>query len=116
MGELEDRISSILADPEQMEKISGLARSLMGGGPERDASAALPTELPFDPKLLGRLNSLMNSGGGLLREQALLEAMLPYLSEKRRYKMDRAIKLARFAKLARLALDEMGGEGGNDPV
>ena len=32
MSELEDQISRILADPREMERISGLARSLMGGG------------------------------------------------------------------------------------
>ena len=32
MGELEDRLSSILNDPEQMRRISSLAQTLMGGG------------------------------------------------------------------------------------
>ena len=44
------------------------------------------------------------------REQALLAAMKPYLSEKRRAKMDRAMQLAHMAKLAQLALSEAGGE------
>ena len=116
MSELEDRINSILEDPEQMEKIAGLAKSLMGGQGLPDREPELPAGLPFDPKLLSRLSSAVSSGGAAFREQALLEAMLPYLSEKRRSKMDRAIKLARFAKLARLAVDEMGGESGHEPV
>ena len=39
MGELEDKLNSILGDPAQMEKIAGLAKSLMGGGaaPRRTA-------------------------------------------------------------------------------
>ena len=116
MSELEDRINSILGDPEQMEKISGLARSLMGGQDSAEMSKELPSELPFDPKLLSRLSSVMNSGAGQFREQALLEAMLPYLSDKRRNKMDRALKLAKLAKLARIAMDEMGGGSGNEPL
>lgn len=44
-------------------------------------------------------------------ERALLEAMKPYLSEKRRSKMDKAIKLARLASIARIAMGEMGGDG-----
>ena len=110
MGELEDRINRILADPAQMEKIAGLAESLLGGQTEPELSAGFPAELPFDPKLLGRLRSVLSTDGGQCREQALLEAMLPYLSEKRRSKMDRAMKLARLARLARFALDETGGE------
>ena len=31
MGEFEDRINSVLNDPEQMDKIANLAKSLMGG-------------------------------------------------------------------------------------
>ena len=38
----------------------------------------------------------------------LLEAMKPYLAEKRRRKIDRAMKLARLASLAELAAGEMG--------
>ena len=52
-------------------------------------------------------------GGGGEKPQgseALLRAMQPYLSEKRRLKMDKALKLARLAKLAGFAMDELGGE------
>ena len=43
----------------------------------------------------------------------LLEAMRPYLSEKRRSKMDKAMKIAWLAQIARLAMGEMGGDGGD---
>ena len=111
MGELEDRINSVLGDPEQMERIMGMARSLMGGSDRQQETAA---ENPFsslgiDPALMGRLSRLMNAGGSQGGEkQALLEAMKPYLSEKRRTKMDKAMKIARFARLAGLAMGEMG--------
>lgn len=39
MSELEDKINGILGDPAQMEKIAGLAKSLMGGGDSGDALA-----------------------------------------------------------------------------
>ena len=41
--------------------------------------------------------------------KALLAAMKPYLSEKRQGKIDRAMKLARLARIAGLALGEAGG-------
>ena len=37
--------------------------------------------------------------------------MRPYLSEKRRGKMDRAMKLAKLARIARLAIGEMEDDG-----
>lgn len=111
MGELEDKLNSILGDPAQMEKIAGLAKSLMGGGgPAPDSAPASPFgELGLDPGLLQKLGRAMNAGEDG-REKALLAAMKPYLSEKRRGKMDRALKLAKLARIARLAMGETGGD------
>ena len=54
----------------------------------------------------------MSDGSAQNSEQrALLEAMRPYLSEKRRHKMDKALQLARFARIARIAMKEMGDDG-----
>ena len=121
MSELEDKINSVLGDPKQMEQITKVARSLMGGaggesGGEAGgrAESALGEDLGIDAASLQRLGRLLSrSGEQKPQERALLEAMRPYLSEKRRSKMDKAIKLARLAKIARLAMGEMGGEGGD---
>lgn len=110
MAELEDMINSVLSDPRQMDKIAGLAKSLMGGsdGPGPSAQTA---PLPFDPGMLGRIQQLMGAGDAdSSNQQALLRAMQPYLSPKRRDKMDKALKLARLAKLAGFAMEELGGD------
>ena len=102
MSEWEERINSVLNDPDQMARITQLAQSLMGteaGAPEAPAQ-------PEDPLPAGLLQLLRDGGEAPGREQALLEAMKPYLSEKRRGKLDRALRLARMAKLAGLALGE----------
>ena len=106
MSELEDRINSVLGDPKQMEMISRLAQNLMGEG----APPSSP-EPPggIDPEMIGRIGRLMREDSG--KSGAVLEAMKPYLSEKRRGKVDRAIKLSRIARIARLAMDGDGGEG-----
>ena len=128
MSELEDKINGILGDPAQMEKIAGLAKSLMGGGDgstepaekAKSAGGGLDSlmqslgggESTIDPAMLARLSRALSSGAGEKKqERALLEAMKPYLSEKRRSKMDKAIKLARLASIARIAMGEMGGDG-----
>lgn len=112
MGELEDQLNSILSDPEQMAKIAGLAKSLMGGG---DEAAPPSSEKAPDLGLLQMLGRAMQGGGGNSREQALLAAMKPYLSEKRQGKVDRAMKLARLARIARFAMDGLGG-GDDQPL
>lgn len=101
MSELEDKINSVLNDPQQMEQITKLAQSLMGGDSGSSQSAG------FDLSALSSLGAMAEGRD----KQALLNAMKPYLSEKRRGKMDRAMKFARLAKLARLALNSM--EDGN---
>ena len=124
MSELEDKISEILGDSEQMAKITKLAQSLMGGegtqssapaGAAESAGAAGgfdPAGLGIDAETLGRISRLLSSGSTQNREeQALLSAMRPYLSEKRRGKMDRAMKLAKLARIARLAIGEMEDDG-----
>lgn len=113
MSELEEQLNSILSDPGQMEKIAGLARSLMGGEAQETPPAA--GDLGFDATLMQKLGRAMKAGGGNGRERALLEAMEPYLSDKRRGKLDRAMRLARFARIARLVMGEMGG-GDDQPL
>ena len=117
MGELEERLNSILSDPEQMARISNLAQSLMGGsggeapappqGLEELAASLSGQESGAENALLGKLTGLLGQSGDA-DKQALLEAMKPYLSEKRRGKLDRAMQLTRMARLARLAMGELG--------
>lgn len=121
MSELEDKINAVLGDPKQMAQITKLAKSFMGGGaPEKAAAPETKGEddpfasLGMDGATLQRLVKVLRQGGGEKpQERALLEAMRPYLSEKRRSKMDKAIKIARLAQIARLAMGETGGDGGD---
>ena len=107
MNELEEQINRVLNDPEQLEQITRLAQSFMGG-----ASAQSPASVPTpDAETISRLRELMDAGGS--PERALIEAMKPYLSEKRRVKLDTAMRIARIAGLAGRALGE--GSGKNDP-
>lgn len=117
MSEFEDKLNSILNDPEQMDKIANMAKSLMGGDTTSSSAgnqiSAAPAQLfdGLDPSMLqgmGKLLSGMNQADD--EKTALLEAMKPYLKEKRREKMDRAMKIAKMARLAELALGEFGGK------
>ena len=119
MGELEDRVNSILSDPAQMEKLAAVAKKLMGGGMADGGKGKKPEENPGAStaggfsgsgdeaealKRISRIISEANSGRD--DKTALLKAMEPYLSEKRREKMSRAVKIARIARIARIAAGE----------
>ena len=109
MDELEEKINSVLSDAQQMEKITKLAQSIMAGNAPESGNDA-PNDLGFDMSMLSRISGLMNSGGEKdKKERGLLEAMSPYLSEKRRGKMERALKIAKLTRLARIAMEESEG-------
>ncbi|MCR4614547.1 MAG: hypothetical protein K5756_00140 [Clostridiales bacterium] len=124
MGELEDKINSILSSPEEMEKIMGLARSLSESGlgdsiqkndeGKPDPPGMDPSSLfgGVDPKMLGMMRRLMGASNRLSNEKtAVLRSIKPFLKKERREKLERASELARIAKLSKTALGEIpGGE------
>lgn len=115
MGDFEDKLNSILNDPKQMEQITAMAKSLMGGG--EMPSGGSKTEKPkdtglfenFDPGALGRLSAVIG-GGRRDEKRALLEAVKPYLSPQRREKLDKAMKLAKMIGMAEIAFETLGGD------
>lgn len=115
MSELEEQLNSILNDPGQMAKIAGLAQSLMGGGEVPQTGPApgrVKDTLPspgLDPALLGKLGKAMGAMNQGDDKQALLRSLAPYLSQRRREKLERAMKLARLIHLAEFAFGDLGG-------
>ena len=108
MNEFEDKLNSLLNDPKQMESFVSFAKSIMGG----EMPSAASGEPDIDPALMKKIGGLLSRGDSLSnKDKRLLEAMKPYLSEKRRSKMDRAMKIAKLASIAELAASEFGGEG-----
>lgn len=110
MDDLGDKLNAILNDPEQFGRIARMAQSIMGGDSGAPAAKAPPEKTPELAALAARVSAAMGAGGGS-DKRALLEAMKPYLSEKRRGKMDKALRLARLASMAQLLVGELGEDG-----
>lgn len=118
MDGFEDMLNSILSSPEQMEKIMGMARSLSGGDgqkPEAEEKTAPDTAADIlsglDPKLLTRLMGLLGKlKAGDSDKAALVASMKPYLRPERREALDKAVKIANIAHIAREAIGEFGGD------
>lgn len=134
MAEFDDKLNSILSNPDAMSQIMQLAQSLSGGGPEAQPSqqqppppqqAAPPPPMGggdlfsslsslaggMDPKLLTRLLPLIQELGGQRdsNARALLYALRPYLKEEKQNKVERALQLARLFHLGKKFLS--GWEG-----
>lgn len=107
MSEFEDKLNSLLNDPEQMNRITEMAKSLMGGSDDGDKKGAAGGS---DADMAAKIAKLLKkTGAGENDRTALLNAMKPYLSSSRRDKMDKAMRIARLAEIAELAAGEFGG-------
>ncbi len=135
MAEFDDKLNSILSNPDAMSQIMQLAQSLSGPGPGQEAPSASPPPPPqqaaapppmgggdlfsslsslaggMDPKLLTRLLPLLQELGGQRdsNARALLYALRPYLKEEKQNKVERALQLARLFHLGKKFLS--GWEG-----
>ena len=121
MGELEDKINSILSSPEEMEKIMGLARSLsgsFGGSPASEPNTSTKKHSNdntsgfgnIDPKMLSMLSKIMGEYNKPQNDKsALISAMKPYLKEDRRDKLDKALQIAKAAHIAKVVFSDFGG-------
>lgn len=115
MGELEEKLNELLSSPEELAKLMGMARSLMGDS-GTDGPQAAPSE-EMSGGLLKKLGGMLGAQTGTAEKEdgkrALLAAMTPYLGERRRKKMLQAMQLAKLASLAGnfLREDEDNGDG-----
>lgn len=108
MNEFEDRLNALLNDPGEMERFASFAKSVMGGAEQ--SNPALPE---LDPGLMSKISGVLSGADAKSsKDRKLLEAMRPYLSEKRRSKMDRAMKIAQLASIANAAA-LFGGDDDN---
>lgn len=133
MSEWEDKLNTLLNDPDAMAQVMGMAQSLsqqLGGQNDsaasdgntgKTASAGRAGEEPapdlasllagIDPALLRKLPPLLamlnrpESG----ETAALLRALRPFLKPERQEKLDRAAQLARLIHLGKAFL--LGQEG-----
>ena len=124
MAEFDDKLNSLLSDPNAMAQIMQLAQSLSGS--QESASAPPPPPPPkaqpqgdlfssllggVDPQMLIRLLPLIQELGGQQDSNArtLLYALRPYLKEERQKKVERALQLARLFHIGKRFL--AGWEG-----
>lgn len=128
MSELEDKLNTLLSDPNAMAQVMQLAQNLsgaqsadgappppppdavneVGGIPSAGEVGAVLSQLTggLDPQLLARLLPVLRQMDRPESSEtaALLYALRPFLREKRRDKVARAAQLAKLIHLAKLFL------------
>ena len=132
LAEFDEKLNSILSNPDAMSQIMQLAQSLSGGQEQAPPPPPPPPQPPqqpaprssapaqdilsslaggLDPKLLTRLLPVIQELGGQQdsNARALLYALRPYLRADRQEKVERALQLARLFHLGKKFL--AGWEG-----
>lgn len=134
MADFEEQLNAILGDQAAMGQIMALAQSLQkgtqappaGGAPDQTPEPApdqpqtgapppVPAENPLaalenlDPRILSLGMKVWNEyQRGDDRNAALLAALRPFVREERWAKLDKAMQLARMARIIRTALGALG--------
>ena len=103
MDAMEEKLGSILNDPEMMQKIMSMAQSLGSAAPSQETPRDTPLSDPLpqiDMASLQRISGLARQGNIDRDQQALLKALGPYLSRQRIRKLENAMRAAKMAKVA----------------
>lgn len=104
MDDLSSRISSLLSDPDSMEKLRSMAESVLGGKESNEKKDADIGDIDFTSLLpmIQRLKSPKSD-----KRTDLLMALRPHLSDERKKRVDSAVKILRVIDMLPL-LQESG--------
>lgn len=108
MAEFEDKINSILSNPQMMQQIMAMAGSI---GQQQSASPPPPpvsppagNPLPFDPMAMQGMMELLRGTQLDSRQQNLLKALSAYLPQDKVVRLQKAMQASKVAKYASSAL------------
>lgn len=110
MDEMEEKLGSILNNPQMMQQIMSMAQSMGSQGPAKQETPprqenAFPE---IDIATIQKISGLAQKSSIDKREQALLRALGAYLSKERIGKLEKAMRAAKIAKIASSALGQRG--------
>jgi hypothetical protein len=117
MDEMQQKLNSILGNPEMMSQIMNMAQAL--GADQEPEPVSQPVSAPsgnplqsalggIDPGTIQKIIGIAQQAGIDQNQQNLLKALRPYLSEHRIIKLEKAMRAAKIAGVATTALGGMG--------
>lgn len=109
MSEMEEKLGSILSNPQLMQQIMSMAQAMNQASeakPEQPPEP-VPPALP-DFSMMQKLAGMNRQTGIDQNQQALLRALSPYISRERSAKLEKAMRAAKMARLASAFLNAGG--------
>ena len=110
MDEMEEKLGSILNNPQMMQQIMSMAQSMgnQNTGKQESPSRQEAVFPEIDMATIQKISGLAQRSSIDKREQALLRALGAYLSKDRIGKLEKAMRAAKIAKIASSALSQRG--------
>lgn len=105
MDSFEEKLDSILKNPQMMEQIMSMAQSLGGNNPSPQQNENTSLHQPqndsmVDFSLLQKFAGLSGQSSIDQDQKQLLQALVPYLSKNHVSKLENAMRAAKLAKIA----------------
>ena len=108
MSELEEKLGTILSNPQLMQQISAMAQALGQSQPQQTQPKAPQAPALPDPAMLQSFSEIAQAGRIDQEQQELLHALAPFLSQTRIGKLERAMRAAKMAGIASIFLKSGG--------
>jgi hypothetical protein len=111
MEEIQEKLGSILSNPQLMQQIMSMAQSMGQSSatiPEPEPTPNPPSIPDIDLSMVKNLSGLAGQSSIDKEQQALLRALGPYLSRDRVSKLEKAMRAAKMAKFASALLNSGG--------
>ena len=111
MSELDDKLNSVLNNPQLMQQIMSMAQNMNNSTPAEPAASSEP--LPdLDLNLIRQLSGMAQNGTIDQNQRSLLKALGPYLSPGRIGKLEKAMRAAKMAQFATVFLNSKQFQSG----
>lgn len=109
MSELEERLSTLLSNPQLMQQVAAMAQTMAAGNADpKPPKEQVPGPPNFDPQQMQAFFQAAGQNGMDRNQEALLQALVPYLSAGRIQKLEKAMRATRMAGAASLFLNSGG--------
>lgn len=109
MEDMQNQLNAVLGNPEMMQKIMAMAQSLQGNAEPAPVTAPPVPDLGgLDLGMIQKISSLAGQSRIDNNQQNLLNALVPYLSQNRINKLEKAMRAARLASFASSFLGSSG--------
>ncbi len=100
MAELDEKLGTILNNPQMMQQILSMAQTLGQASPSQPQPQKEQSTPMLDPALMQKIVSIASNSGTDQQQRALLNALCPYVNRDKVQRLEKAMRAARMAQMA----------------